>query len=328
MEIAFSPTSIGVSARDLVSLTVEAERLGYSAAWLAEVAGPEAFALAGAIATATDRIGVAVAVVPAATRSAALLAMGAGTVSSLLGGRGFRLGIGASSEMIVRSWHDREFHPPLRRVAESVRATRALLAGERGFDGSTQRIERFRLASPPAGPVLLHIGALGPGMLRTAGAVADGVCLNLMTAECVPRQLAEVRSGAEAAGRELPADFQVMARFHVIVSDDVDAGRGVIRAAFGPYFAQPVYNRFLAWIGFPDEAEAIGAAFASGDREGVARAFHDDLVDRVALIGPPNRISERLEEYSAAGVDVAALGFIGTDAAAVAAAVRAMAPGG
>ena len=50
VRLAFSPTTVGVSAGDLVSLSVEAERLGYDSAWVAEVAGPEAFSLAGAIA--------------------------------------------------------------------------------------------------------------------------------------------------------------------------------------------------------------------------------------------------------------------------------------
>ena len=327
MDIALSPTSIGVGASDLADLTVEAETLGYSAAWLAEVAGPEVFALAGAIAGRTHRMALGVAVVPAATRSPSLLAMGAATVSDLLGGRSFSLGIGASSEVIVRSWHDREFHPPLARVKDSVLATRALLQGERGYTGDTVSIDRFRLAQSARGSVKLYLGALGPGMLRLAGAVGDGVCLNLMTAAAVPLQLDQIRLGAEAASRELPAEFGVMARFHVVVTDDVASGRSMIRAGFSPYFGQPVYNRFLAWMGYTDEARAIAAAFAQGDRNGVAGAFHDEIVDGIALIGSPDHIRERLEQYAAAGIGVAALIFHSPDSAAVAEAIRLMAPG-
>jgi len=327
MDIALSPTSIGVGASDLADLTVEAESLGYSAAWLAEVAGPEAFALAGTIAARTTQMALGVAVVPAATRSPSLLAMAAATVSDLLGGRSFSLGIGASSEVIVSSWHDREFHPPLARVEDSVRATRALLQGERGYKGETVSIDRFGLTQAAIGPVGIYVGALGPRMLRLAGAVGDGVCLNLMTAAAVSRQLDQIRLGAEGVSRQLPAEFGVMARFHVVVTDDVALGRSMIRAGFGPYFAQPVYNRFLAWMGYADAARAIAVAFEQGDRDGVARAFHDEIVDGIALIGSPEHIRQRLQEYAAAGIGVAALSFHAPDSETVAEAIRLMAPG-
>jgi len=309
MEIAISPTTIGLGPAALVDLCVAAEELGYRQAWLAEVAGPESFSLAGAIANATEEMDVGVAVVPAATRSPALMAMGAATVSGLLAGRTFSLGVGASSQMIVESWHDRDFAPPVTRVRESVLATRALLQGERDFEGETVSVRRFALATSP-GEVRLLVGALGPRMLRLAGAVADGVCLNLMTPDAVPRQLAEIERGAAEAGRSLPEDFAVMARFHVVPGDDLDDARGLVRSAFGPYFAQPVYNRFLDWMGFGEEAVALAGAFAEGDRAGVAAALHDSLVDGISLVGPVDRIGESLEDFAAAGVDVAALSIL------------------
>lgn len=324
MELAISPSMPALPASDLVDLAVEAEGLGYRSAWVAEVAGPEAFSLLGAIAARTKTIDLGVAVVPAMTRSPALLAMAAGTVSQLLGGRSLGLGIGSSSHVIVEQWHDAAFTPPLARVRETVEATRALLEGERGYDGTYVSSQRFRLASMPDGPVGIFVGALGPRMLRVAGAVGDGVCLNLMPASAVERQLAEVSRGAEQAGRELPDDFRVMARFHVVITDDPDVGRGLIRGAFGPYFAQPVYNRFLEWLGHEEEAAAISSAFAAGDREALARSFHDALVDGVSLVGTADEIRGRLSEYGEAGVEVAALNIIG-DAAAIARGLQALA---
>jgi probable F420-dependent oxidoreductase len=311
MLLAISPSTPGIPASDLVDLCVAAEDLGYRAAWVAEVAGPEAFSLLGAVASRTKTLDLGVAVVPAMTRSPALLAMAAGTVSQLLGGRDFSLGIGSSSQTIVEHWHGAPFVPPLARVRESVEATRALLGGERGYDGSHVSVDRFRLASRPMGRVRVFVGALGPRMLRLAGAVGDGVCLNLMPPGAVPRQLAEVRRGAEAAGRELPDHFRVMARFHIVLTDDVESGRGLIREGFGPYFAQPVYNRFLRWLGHETEAAGISEAFAAGDRGAVAAAFTDAIVDGVSLVGGPAEVRSRLDEYSEAGVDIGALNVIG-----------------
>ena len=326
MELAVSPSVPGADAAALVDLCVEAERLGYHEAWLAEVAGPETFALAGAIARATSQMPIGVAVVPATTRTAALLAMAAATVSQLAAGRPFRLGIGSSSQVIVEGWHGGSFDRPLRLVREAVEATRAALAGEGDYSGEAVRMSRFRLAAPPAGPVDLYVGALGPRMLRLAGAIGDGVCLNLMPPEAVPRQLAEVRRGAADAGRELPAGFGVMARLHCVVSDDVAAARAAVRRGFGPYFAQPVYNRFLAWCGFPEEAEAIAGAWAAKDRAGVASAMHDGVVDSVAVVGPAGAAAERIAEYGEAGIGIAALNMLAPDGAAASAWLRALAP--
>jgi probable F420-dependent oxidoreductase len=323
MRLAVSPTTPGIAAPELVRVCASAERLGYDAAWLAEVAGPEAFSLAGAVAAGTSRMDVGVAVVAAATRTPAVMAMGAGTVSQLLEGRTFSLGIGSSSQLIVESWHGSDFSPPLQRVREAVEATRAALAGAE-YAGEHAGTSRFRLAAPPAGPVRLVVGALGPRMLRLAGAVGDGVCLNLMPPEAVSRQLAEVRRGAEEAGRDLPDDFEVMGRFHVVLGPP-DQGRQVIRSAFGPYFAQPVYNRFLGWLGYEEEAARLAEGFARGDRGAVAGALHDDIVDGVALVGEPEHVGDRLTEYAEAGVGVAALNVIAPDAAGVLVGLEALA---
>lgn len=327
VHLAFSPTTAGLDLLDLAGLTVTAERLGYGSAWLAEVAGPEAFAMAGAIAARTEHIDIGVAVVPAATRSAAVLAMSAATISGLAPGRTVSLGIGSSSRVIVERWHGAGFDPPATRVRETVLAVRALLSAERSYAGETVKVSGFRLGIPLCGPVRLLVGALGPGMLRIAGAVADGVCLNLMPPSAVVKQLAEVRAGAEAGGRTLPDDFEVVARLFLVPCDDPIEGRGMVRRVFGPMFAQPVYNRFLTWCGYPDEAAAISSAFGAGDRAGVDAALHDGLIDEIALIGSVGRIRERLGAFEAAGIRTAALAINAPTASAVAATLEGLATG-
>jgi probable F420-dependent oxidoreductase len=325
MEIAISPTTPGLSAAEQTDLCRSAEASGIRKAWLAEVAGPEAFALCGAIASNTSSLEVGVAVVAAGNRTPALLAMGAATVSQLSQGRPFTLGIGSSSDVMMEKWHGRSFGEPLARVRQTVEATRAALAGERDYAGKHAPMSAFRLEELPAGAVSLYVAALGPRMLRLAGAVGDGVCLNMMPPHAVPRQLAEVAVGAEQAGRELPADFGVMARIHW-VPGDAAAGREVVRRAFGAYFAQPVYNRFLAWCGYPEAAAAIADAFADGDRDRVGAAFSDEIIDGIAVLGSPDDARRRLDEFGDAGIEVAAVNILAPDAAAVTAAMTALVP--
>src|SRR2546426_48152 len=159
----------------------------------------------------------------------------------------------------------------------------------------------FRLVSPPPAPVPIYIGALMPPMLELAGEIADGVILNFMPIEAVPRMLAHVRAGAERAGRD-PAALEVVARFQTVVTDEVPAARDAIRQMMGPYFATSVYNRFIAWSGFPEQALAIDAAWRAEGSARDAAAVTDEMVDRLAIIGSAEHCRARLAEFVAAGV--------------------------
>src|SRR3989441_5180951 len=140
-----------------------------------------------------------------------------------------------------------------------------------------------------------------PPMLELAGEIADGVILNFMPVEAVPRMLAHVRKGAERAGRD-GAALEVVARFQTLVTDDVPRARAVIRQMMGPYFATSVYNRFVAWCGFAEEARAIDAAWHAKDRARNVAAVTDDIVDRLAIIGTPKHCRKRLAAFVKAGV--------------------------
>ncbi|MGH8925424.1 MAG: LLM class flavin-dependent oxidoreductase [Acidimicrobiia bacterium] len=326
MDLALSPTTPGLGISDLADLCSYAEDLGYRHAWLAEVAGPDAFVLASAIAGRTKAMELGVAVVPAYTRTPTVLATAALSVSNLLGGRGFRLGIGSSSEVIVTQWHGTPLVKPVRRVRETVEATRVILNGLNDYDGALVATHRFRPAVTRGGPIEIWVAGLRPKMLGVAGAVGDGVCLNMMPARVVPQQLAAVEAGARQLGRLLPEGFGVMARLPVLVTDDPASAREWLRSAFlGPYLAQPVYNNFLHWMGFENEARAIASAWKSKDRTAVQEAIGDSLFDELTLIGSASHVRSRLDEYGAAGVTVAAISVVAPGRFAVEETLRALA---
>jgi probable F420-dependent oxidoreductase len=278
------------------------EELGYDSVWLADTgAGPDAFVLGAAVATATTRLRIGTAVIPAYTRSPSVMAAGAGSLAQLAPGR-VVLGIGASSDTIVNAWGGVPFARPLTRIRETVGVLRAMLAGERvTFEGRTIRTRGFRLISLPPQPVPIYLAALMPPMLELAGEIADGVILNFMPVEAVPRMLEHVRRGAERAGRD-PASLEVVSRFQTIVTDDVPAARAALRHMMGPYFATSVYNRFVAWCGFPEEAAEILAAWQAKDRGRNTGAVTDEMIDRLAIIGTAAHCRERLAAFVAAGV--------------------------
>jgi len=313
MELAVSATTPGLSVPDLAGLCQFAEELGYRQAWEAEVAGPDPFVLATAIAARTKRMEVGVAAIPVYTRSPTALATAALSVSNVMGGRTFRLGLGSSSEVIVSQWHGLEWGNHLQRVTETVEAIRSILNGVNEYVGETVATRRFRAAIAAQGPIEIWVAGLRPRMLAVAGAVADGVCLNLMPPRVVRQQLAAVAEGATENGR--PAPKGVMARLQVMVTDDPAPVRQMLRSDFlGPYLAQPVYNRFLAWMGYEEEAAAIADAWSRRDREGLVASISDRVVDDLALIGNRAAVRGKLDEFAAAGVTVAAISVLSGDA--------------
>lgn len=279
-----------------------AEELGYESLWIADVGGPDPFVIAAAAAAVTSRVRIGTAVIPAYTRTPPVIAGAAASCHELAPGR-FILGIGASSENIVQNWSGVPFRRPLARVRETVGVVRSILAGERTeFAGRTLSSRGYRLLMrPPAPPIPIHVGALMPPMLELAGEIADGVTLNMMPVEAVPRMLEHVRAGARSAGRD-PSKIEVVARFQVAVVDDKAQARAVLRAAFGPYFATSVYNRFVSWCGFENEACEILAGWQAKDRGRVAAGVTDDMLDRIGIFGSVAECRERIAAFRAAGV--------------------------
>jgi len=100
----------------------------------------------------------------------------------------------------------------------------------------------------PAGAQPVYMAALRSKMLEAAAEFSDGVILNLFPRQALPRMMTHIQAGAERAGKSI-SEVEVVCRHQVIVTDDKEGARNMIRAAFAPYYATPVYNAFLAWSG-------------------------------------------------------------------------------
>ena len=324
-KLAITLPQPGASSRECVELAVKAEReWGYEAIWMAETNGPDSAALAGAIAHATERIGIGTAIVPVYNRTPAVLAMTAATLAEISEDR-FILGIGSSSHAIVENWNGVRFEQPLAHVRDCVAILRQALAGEKtDYAGPVLRSKGFRLGTR-AKATKIYVAALREKMLETAGEIGDGLILNLFPPRAMPDILAAYRRGAERVGRDV-SEHEVVCRLMIGVHDDLDAARNMVRIGFTGYFAQPVYNAYLRWYGFEKEAQALTEAFARGDRAGSAAALTDEVIDSVAVLGSEAQCRARIEEYVAAGVTTPVLAPLVGDRAQAEAVFAAFAP--
>ena len=133
-------------------------------AQMAQTAGASAPA-----AGATQRIELGSWVVPFPTRHPAALAQQALTAQAASGGR-LLLGVGVSHAEVVEKRMGLAFRAPASQAREYLAVLRGLLAGERvAHEGEWLRV-RLRLDTGDTPPPPIFLAALGPLMLRLAGA--------------------------------------------------------------------------------------------------------------------------------------------------------------
>lgn len=273
---------------------------GFPDAWFSDSGAPDSLTQVAAIAHHTENIRIGVAVTPVYTRSPAVLAASANVLAQLLPGR-FVMGLGSSSQTIMGQWNGIALDKPLTRVRETTIMVRSMLRGEKSdFDLDTLYSRGYRQA-PLENPPPVYVGALRPKMIEMAAEFGDGVIFNLWPRSALPKMMEHVKIGAERAGRNWQ-EVEIVNRAMVLATDDKARGRDLFRAAFAPYYATPVYNKFLAWAGFDAAADTITEGWAAKDREKTTAALTDDLIDEIAIIGTEDEIQERIRADAAGGV--------------------------
>jgi probable F420-dependent oxidoreductase len=277
-----------------------AEQNGYPDAWFSDSGAPDTLTQVAAVAHHTSGIRIGVAVTPVYTRTPAVIAASVNVLGQVLPGR-FIMGIGSSSQTIMGQWNGIPLDKPLTRVRETADLVRSMLTGAKSdFQGETVSSRGYRQA-PLENPPPLYIGALRPKMIEMAAEHGDGVIFNLWPKSALPKMMEHVRIGAERAGKSLE-DVEIVNRAMVLATDDKVAGRNLFRAAFAPYYATPVYNKFLAWAGYGEAADTITAGWAQKDRDKTTGALTDEMIDEIAIIGPEDEIQDRIRSDAAGGV--------------------------
>ncbi len=304
----------GNDADNLV-LAQEADRLGYSVVWAAEAYGSDAATVLSWIAAHTERIDIGSAIFQIPARTPAMTAMTAATLDTLSGGR-FRLGLGVSGPQVSEGWHGVRFDKPLGRTREYVAIVGQALARETvRFEGEHWTLplpdgpgKALRLTVHPVRDHLpIYLAAVGPKNLELAGEIADGWLAIFYAPEHAEESLVHIRTGRERAGLSMDG-FDVVPTVPVVLGDDLEACAGPIRAYAALYIGgmgsrqQNFYNALAVRMGYEAAAIEIQDRYLAKDYAGAAGAVPQELIDQTSLIGPPERVSDRLVAYAEAGV--------------------------
>ena len=288
-------------ARDVISVAVEAERLGYEYCLVADEGfHPDIYACLGAIARATDRITLGV-LTNGYTRHPAVTASAAATVNELSGGR-LVVTLLAGGSMVLSPMGIERVRP-YRVVADCLQAMRRLWSGDEvSWQGQTCSLDRARLGLGPQS-IPIWIASRGPRLLELAGHEADGVILTVKPD--LGAALSLIGSAAAAAGRPDPHCFYLG---RICYTPDLLEGQR--RTLSFVLMDSP--PRVLQSLGLtPDEIEVVEHAAGANHPELVDELVTDALLQRYQVAGTAEEcraeVEELAREHSLSGVLIDAL---------------------
>ena len=294
----------------------EAERLGYEAVWCGEAYGTDAVTPVAWVLAQTKKIKAGTSIMQMPARTPACAAMTAMTLQSLSGNR-FLCGIGPSGPQVVEGWHGVPFGEPLLRTREYIAIIRQILERKAPLEhhgehyqipytgpGATGLGKPLRSIIHGDPNLKIYTASFAPAGLRTAGEVADGVLPFFMAPEKSDLITAPVLDGMAKAGNgKTLADFDIVPYVRISLGDDLAACRDAIRPQLALYIggmgarSKNYYNDLAKRLGYEAAAVEIQDLYLAGQRREAEAAVPDALIDEISLIGPKERIRDRLDAW-------------------------------
>jgi F420-dependent oxidoreductase-like protein len=314
------------SDTDNVDLVLEAERLGFTSVWTAEAYGNDAATVLAFLAAKTTTIELGSGIFQIPGRSPAMAAMTAATLDTLSGGR-FRLGLGVSGPQVSEGWHGVRFAKPLGRTREYIDIIRLAIQRERvEYHGEHYELplpdgpgKALKMIIHPVRDYLpIYLASIGPKNLELTGEVCDGWLAIFYNPEFAPELFESINAG-KAKSANPDRDFDVCPTVPMIIGDDIEACAAPLRGYASLYVGgmgsrdQNFYNRLACRMGFEKEAEEVQNLYLDRKYAEAGAAIPLEFIDKTSLIGPVERIAERLQVLAASGVTTINLsGFGGT----------------
>jgi len=302
-----------------VDLLRRALDLGYTSAWTAEAYGSDALTPIAAYSAAVPELYYGTAVAQLSARTPACAAMSAMTLDHLTGGR-FSLGLGVSGPQVVEGWYGAPFRRPLERMREYVGIIRRISAREQPltfegrqftlpYPGGTGLGKPLRSILRPVRDIRVLIGAEGPKNVSMAAEIGDGWIAWLFSPHaCEPYKAALAEGFARPGARRTPKDFDVVASVFAVVDDDVEKAADQVRPTIALYVGgmgakgSNFHYDVVARMGFEAEAARIQDHYLAGRKKEAIAAVPRQLVEQLALIGPPAKIRDDLAAWQESAV--------------------------
>jgi 5,10-methylenetetrahydromethanopterin reductase len=316
---------------DEIGYITHAENLGYNFCWVADTqmirSNPWAVLALAAQQTRSIRLGTGLAI--GGLRLAPVTANGIATINRLAPGRTF-LGIGTGNTAMRMIGQK-----PMRvqAFAEYIRVVRGLLRGEEvdyTLNGITHPI-RFQMRQfhyiDLEHDIPIYVGAFGPRAQALAGEFGDGLITGLPRGGSIPQALANVRQGADRAGRSIDNFYTaalvnlvmleagesltservidecgaaIMANVHYLVDWVKETGNEP------PDYVRPIWKDYMAFHHSRDLArrhQLLHESHYSYLDPQEARFVTPEMIKAFCIAGQPEEIVEQLQELERQGLN-------------------------
>ncbi len=292
----------------------EADRLGFDSVWTAEAYGSDVFTPLAWWGAGTERIRLGTAIAQISARAPAATAMAAMTMDHLSGGR-FILGLGVSGPQVVEGWYGQPFAKPLARMREYIGIVRNIWARQGPVTSEGPHyplpLPGTELGKPLKSSIRplredipIFLAAEGPKNIAMAAELCDGWLALFYSPhhdDFYREALTEgwSRPGARRSGE----DFEVAASVPLILTDNVEAAADALRPMYALYFggmgakSANFHANVPIRMGYEAEVRKIQELYLSGQKNEAAAAIPTELIDKLALIGSPEKIRDGLEAW-------------------------------
>ena len=299
----------GGPPQDLLGTVIEGEALGYDSVWTAESYGSDVFTPLAWIGAHTSRIRLGTGIVQISARTPASTAMHAMTLDHLSEGR-LILGLGVSGPQVVEGWYGMPFAKPLSRTREYIAILRQIFEreGPASLEGEHYQLPYHGQGSwgqgkplkanihPYRSDIPIVLGAEGPKNVQLAAEECDG---------WMPLYYSPFRQEVYTESiKNRPADFMIPAPVTIAITNDLEQGlmplKGMVSFYVGGMGSRKrnFHKELMARMGFEDEAQRIQDLFLDGKRNEAMALVPDQFVDEISLVGPPERIKDRLQAWT------------------------------
>jgi F420-dependent oxidoreductase-like protein len=218
---------------------------------------------------------------------------------------------------VVEGWHGVPYGKPMKRTREFIEILRQIWEREAplSYEGPHYQIPYKGADASGLGKPLksilhgrqipIYVAAIGPKSVAQTAEIADGwlpIFFSPMRAPKVYKEALE--SGFAKAGNGKGYDsFDITAGPTVILNDDVQGCLDMLKPMLALYVGgmgargKNYYNDLACRYGFEEEAAKIQDLYLDGKKKDATALVPNELVDEVSLVGPKERIRDRLAAW-------------------------------
>jgi F420-dependent oxidoreductase-like protein len=319
---------VGISGAQMtlpMDLILEAEKCGFDSVWTGEAYGSDVITPLAWIGAQTKKIKLGAGIMQMPGRTPAMTAMTAMTLDGLSGGR-FLLGIGPSGPQVAEGWHGVPYGKPLQKTREYVDIIKMILAREKPVELHGREYDipyngpRTSGLGKPLKSILhgrkdmpIYSATISPKGIELAAEIMDGILPIWMSPEKYNVIGDAVKVGL-AKGDKTAEQFDIAPFVTCVMGPDVEKCRMGVKANMALYIggmgarSKNFYNDYAKRLGYPGEAAKIQDLYLGGQKNEAMAAIPDKLVDEVALVGPKERILDRLNAWKASPLKTMLIG--------------------